>query len=168
LKLIGKIYRLLHGHLLGRPSTFSWLAKGKVAGSGRPMSKRALEWIRKQSVRALLSLTEQELPREWVSPLGFTYLHLPIADHSSPPVEAIDKAVRFIQEQTSKNVAVAVHCNAGQGRTGTILAAYLVRSQGLKPDEAITAVRRVRPGSIERRQEGAVQDYFEWLHKSDS
>jgi atypical dual specificity phosphatase len=36
----------------------------------------------------------------------------------------------------------------GWGRTGTLLAAYLV-SEGMSADEAIYQVRKKRPGSIE-------------------
>jgi len=42
-----------------------------------------------------------------------------------------------------------VHCLAGQGRTGTILASYLVKYQKMSADEAIQKVREERPGSIQ-------------------
>ena len=43
---------------------------------------------------------------------------------------------------------VAVHCLAGQGRTGTVLAAYLIRG-GLSSEQAIAEVRAICPGAIE-------------------
>ena len=45
------------------------------------------------------------------------------------------------------------------GRTGTVLAAYLVASKGLSAEEAISAVRRLRPGSIEPIQKISIIEF---------
>ena len=48
--------------------------------------------------------------------------------------------------------SVAVYCEAGIGRTGTLLAGYLIAS-GLAPDAAIARVRSLRRGAIETPQQ---------------
>jgi atypical dual specificity phosphatase len=54
---------------------------------------------------------------------------------------------------------VAVHCGAGLGRTGVILACWFV-SKNLSVKNAIARVRRLRPGSIETEsQEEAVAEF---------
>lgn len=56
--------------------------------------------------------------------------------------------------------AVAVHCFHGRGRTGTILACYLVKTRGMAAKDAISYVRRERPWSVETRdQEETVYVY---------
>lgn len=52
---------------------------------------------------------------------------------------------------------MAVHCMLGHGRTGTMLACYLAKAQKMNGSDAIWEIRRLRPGSIEtREQEQAV------------
>ena len=56
--------------------------------------------------------------------------------------------------------AVVCHCQWGRGRTGTMLAAYMVKSKNMQPKEAIEYVRQKRPHSIEtREQETAIHEY---------
>ncbi|KAG8509908.1 Dual specificity protein phosphatase 23 [Galemys pyrenaicus] len=58
--------------------------------------------------------------------------------------------------------AVGVHCALGLGRTGTMLACYLVKDRGLAAGDAIAEIRRLRPGSIETYdQEKAVFQFYQ-------
>ena len=69
--------------------------------------------------------------------------------------------IDFIDKQLADERPVMVSCYAGIGRTGTVLACYLV-SRGSEPADAIDEVRRLRPGSIQTpEQMAAVHEYAE-------
>jgi atypical dual specificity phosphatase len=57
-----------------------------------------------------------------------------------------------------------VHCAAGRGRTGLILASYLVKKEGLGARQSIDKIRSIRPGSVQSEaQELAIGAYEEYL-----
>lgn len=98
---------------------------------------------------------------------GFDYLHLPVEDFTAPDLNQIERAMEFILHQNSLGHAVLVHCQAGIGRTGTILACFLV-TQGMEPNPAIQTVRDLRPGSLEvYTQEYAVHQFARRWHEGE-
>ena len=103
-------------------------------------------------------MTEDPLPDSWVD--GMQYLHLPTPDLTAPGMEQIDEAVEFIHRRIHEKGAVLVHCAAGLGRAGTILACYMIKYEGHSSVDAISKIRRERPGSIQSyNQETAVHLY---------
>jgi atypical dual specificity phosphatase len=160
----GNIWRKVHGKITKKPTNFSWLINDKLAGSGIPTSVSEIDWILKQGVKSIITMTENSLPESWVK--NVKYLHVPTEDFSAPDMEQIDQAVEFIQNRIENNEPVMVHCAAGIGRTGTILACYLVKYQKISAKDAIQKVRKERPGSIQSKsQELAISIYYKFLNK---
>jgi atypical dual specificity phosphatase len=158
----------MHGMVSDRPTNFGWVIENKLAGSGLPVSKQEFEWLLGQGVKAIVTVREVPLPKEWIGD-DTGYLHLRVDDYGAPPPEEIDAAVQFIEKQIADNRPVMVHCAAGKGRTGVILAAYLVKNEGLRPQEAIDKIRSMRPGSIQSEvQEWAIVMYEKYLQNKDS
>jgi atypical dual specificity phosphatase len=145
--------------VLGKSPT--WLIPGVLGGMSAPSRSRDVTALASQGVTALVSLSEYaESIGSAALRHGIRWLHIPVEDFQAPEPGQILDAVHFIHEEIVKGGTVVVHCAAGLGRTGTILACYLV-SQGETPEAAIQKVRAFRPGSVETdEQEKAIRDYY--------
>jgi len=144
--------------------SFTVIVPGKLAVMSRPGLYGSLEddlaYLREQQVGAIVSLTDTPLPAEAIRRRELAYLHEPVTDFTAPAPEQLDRIMDFIAGQTERaGRLVLVHCGAGLGRSGTVAAAFLVRS-GMEPRAAVARVRELRPFAIEtEEQERAVVDY---------
>ena len=155
----GNFWRKIHGKVTKKPTNFSWLIENKLAGCGMPTTINELNWVFEQGVKSIVTMTEDSLPESWVKETK--YLHVPTEDLTAPDIEQIEEAVDFIYERINNNDPVMVHCAAGIGRTGTILACYLIKYQKYSAKDAIEKVRKERPGSIQSEQQEIVVGLYE-------
>lgn len=175
--LIGDVYRWLYSKFSSRPTNFSWVIHNGLAGSGLPLSFDQFQWLVKNGIRTIVTVREISLPFRWLSDPDIAnphskdknyekvnYLHLKVEDYHSPTVQEIDSTVKFIENEIVAKRPVLVHCAAGKGRTGTILAAYLLKKENLSAKDAITRIRNLRPGSIQTdSQEKSLYEYEKYL-----
>jgi atypical dual specificity phosphatase len=139
------------------PNGFSWIEKPLLGALARPSSLEDLLWLRQQGIEVLVSLTEERPRRDWTEEAGLLVFHEPLEDMQAPSQDQLARAVSAIQRATERKMPVAVHCGAGLGRTGVILAGFLV-ARGASAANAMARVRKLRPGSIETdEQERAVE-----------
>lgn len=146
-------------------TNFSWLIPGTLAGFGLlshpEMSE--LEALKAGGIGSLVSLTEEPMDARAVNEAGLRYAHLPIPDMHAPSPTEIQQFVTLVESARKEGLATAVHCLAGLGRTGTMLAGYLVHD-GQPWDRALETVRLHRPGSVETvAQEQAVREFARML-----
>jgi atypical dual specificity phosphatase len=149
------------------PHGFSWIDKPLLAGLARPSSLDDLHWLRQQGIQVLISLTEERLRRDWINESGLLAFHEPLEDMEAPSQEQLDRAVSAITKALDSKMPVAVHCGAGLGRTGVVLAAFLV-TRGMSATAAIARVRKLRPHSIETEDQALAVEYFARRRKQQS
>jgi atypical dual specificity phosphatase len=142
------------------PRAFYWVERGRLGGLPRPGVVAELEHdlvgLARLGVTVLVTLEEQvTVPSEALARYSIRSIHFPIPDMRAPDVAEMEGLCVRIDALLAGGDVVAVHCLAGLGRTGTVLAAYLVW-QGATPLEAIERVRAIRPRSIQSDEQAAL------------
>ena len=148
----------------GLPSHFHWIMPGKLAGMGRPGLLRDedddLVSIAANGISLLVSLTERPFPRERLRSFGIASRHFPIVDMGVPALAPTARLCGEMEKRIKGGVGVAVHCHAGLGRTGTVLAALLIWQHQSAAD-AIARVRGIIDGAIQSPAQMAFLREFE-------
>jgi len=108
---------------------------------------------------------EHPLDDDQVQNHGFEFAFIPVRDFSAPTIEHILEFVSFVDRMLEHGKPVVVSCGAGIGRTGTMLAAYLV-SKCFSPEKALEEVREKRGIGVESYvQREAIFNYARLIGK---
>ena len=165
LRCIWQLPRQVWSYATLEPVT--WLPEEGLAACRYPRGEGALRNLAANGVAMVINLHERAHPPGLLVRHGLAEVHLPVRDFTAPTLEQLEQGVAAIQQVVGAGRRVAVHCGAGLGRTGTMVACYLV-SRGLEPGEAIAHIRAVRPGSVETaEQEAAVRWFAERVARQD-
>lgn len=82
--------------------------------------------------------------RRWGLPDAYADLfephHIPIVDRNLPAEDALHSAIDTIESTVERGNHVALHCNAGLGRTGIVGAGWLVHRHDLDPNTALETI----------------------------
>lgn len=150
----------IHG---GVPNAFDWLIPDQLGVCVNPsVGQQAARMLAVGGITLIVNLYEAADDPELLDRLRAKSIHLPVLGSCAPTQLQLDVGVQAIGQALERGERVAVHCGAGLGRAGTMLAAYLV-SQGSQAEEAMERVRARRPGSIETlEQEQAVREFARW------
>lgn len=142
------LWWVIPGVLAGMPMPFIDPERRMNGGGTLEAHVDELDQLHRAGIRAVVSLLNLPQDADVYESAGFNFLCLPIPDGHAPSTEQAVGFVRFVTQQLAAERPVAVHCHAGLGRTGTMLAAYLIH-RGETAEAAIRRVREAEPAAIE-------------------
>lgn len=130
-----------------------WITDHLATGHA-PMSYEDLDSIRDQGIRAIVNLCGEFCDlHEIEESSGFEVYYLPVVDECAPDLEAMEQALDWLDESIYLDKKVLVHCRLGHGRTGTFIAAYLLRRGfDFKLAEKTMKGRNANPATYEQRK----------------
>lgn len=84
---------------------------------------------------------------------GISYHEFPWPDMTAPNNDIVLRSVQVMHHHVQHKGKVLVHCHAGLGRTGLLIACFLIFAYRMPAEEAITVVRSNRPGAVQTRKQ---------------
>ncbi|XP_061540505.1 dual specificity protein phosphatase CDC14AB isoform X2 [Phycodurus eques] len=151
----------------------NWIVPGKLLAFSGPHPKSKIEngyplhaperyfpYFRAGGVTAVVRLNKKIYEGARFTDAGFCHCDLFFPDGSTPS-DAI--ARRFMALCDATCGALAVHCKAGLGRTGTLIGCYLMKRYRFTAPEAIAWIRICRPGSVIGPQQNFLEEKQTWL-----
>ncbi|KAL5280931.1 CDC14A family protein [Megaselia abdita] len=136
--------------------------KSKTLQNGYPCHspETYFDYFRENNVTTIIRLNAKVYNATAFESAGFEHKDLFFVDGSTPS-DIILKKFLLICETTKG--AIAVHCKAGLGRTGSLIGAYIMKHYNFSALEAIAWIRLCRPGSVIGHQQQWMEDKQQWL-----
>jgi len=158
------LWWVMPGVLAGMPMPYIHPERRMNHGGALASYDDELPQLYAAGIRAVVSLLNIPSDRTVYESAGFAFLCLPVPDGGAPTIEEAQNFVGFVNQQCQESRPVAVHCEAGLGWTGTMLAVYLI-SEGDTPVAAISRIRAAEQSAIEtQRQIEFLDQYAHTLH----
>jgi len=124
----------------GRPD-ITWVTP-QLALGGR-LRPEQVPAIARLGIGSVLDLREEGHDERLLGQYGIRLLHLPVPDRAAPSQEQLREGTQWVLQEMAADRKVLVHCEAGSGRSVTLVCAALL-CMGFRLPEAYGLVRRRR------------------------
>ncbi|KHJ94262.1 dual specificity phosphatase, catalytic domain protein, partial [Oesophagostomum dentatum] len=148
----------------------NWIIPGKILSFCGPHNESRIEdgypyhspetyfdYFRATNITTIVRLNMRMYDAKKFTDAGFEHVDLFFIDGSTPSEEIVEKFIRVVDKAKG---AVAVHCKAGLGRTGTLIACWMMKEFGLNAAECMAWLRICRPGSVIGPQQDFLVSHF--------
>ncbi|XP_019743927.1 dual specificity protein phosphatase CDC14B isoform X5 [Hippocampus comes] len=146
----------------------NWIIPGKFLAFSGPHPKSKIEngyplhapeayipYFRKHNITSVIRLNKKMYDARRFTDSGFEHHDLFFVDGSTPNDAIVRKFLNICENAEG---AIAVHCKAGLGRTGTLIGCYMMKHYCMTAAEVIAWIRICRPGSIIGPQQNFVEE----------
>jgi protein-tyrosine phosphatase len=129
---------------------------------GAPTYRRDYQFIRENGIDAVVNIrAERRDETDFYDRHGIAHIQYPVPDVAVPDPETITHAVDWMKAQVDAGRVVLAHCAKGRGRSATLVAAYLMREEGLSFDAARDALKAKRALSkLEERHRRVLEPWL--------
>eukprot|EP00811_Abedinium_folium_P036350 NODE_9066_length_1449_cov_6.192890.p1 GENE.NODE_9066_length_1449_cov_6.192890~~NODE_9066_length_1449_cov_6.192890.p1 ORF type:complete len:225 (+),score=41.33 NODE_9066_length_1449_cov_6.192890:434-1108(+) len=111
--------------------------------------------LRSMNIRLVVRLNRKQYEAQRFIEHGIRHVELYFRDGSVPSTEIVNKFLAITSQEES---AIAVHCKAGLGRTGTLIGLYAMKYHNFPARAFIGWSRICRPGSVLGPQQAFLVD----------
>lgn len=125
-------------------------------GWGNYTPETYVEVFKKIGVTAVIRLNHATYESSRFTSKGIRHYELYFPDGSCPSTDIVERFNKIVDMEYG---AVAVHCKAGLGRTGTLIGTYAIRKFNFNAADFIAWCRICRPGSVVGPQQQFLIDY---------
>ncbi|KAF5271768.1 hypothetical protein FQA39_LY08091 [Lamprigera yunnana] len=147
---------------------FTWIVPKELAAMECPKTESDLLFLENKGIHLLITLSPETLPFS-LKTSNLVKCNIFIEEFEAPSLQQILQFINICKTYRIQKQAIGVHCRMGRGRTGVMVACYLVRFYDVAPERAIINVRLLRPGSIEtQEQERTVLRYHDYYRRTCS
>jgi len=155
---------------------FNWIVPGKfLAFSGPTQTPIAyvdgvktntpetyFEYFRKHNVTGVVRFNNKVYDRKKFLDAQFNHYDLYFADGGNPTEQILKRFLEIVEAEPG---ALAVHCKAGLGRTGTLISLFLMKHFFVTTPEIISWLRLCRPGSVIGPQQNFLAEMEAKMHE---